>query len=111
MKEGQATGMMSSFIHIGTKWAGGNPELLQDVLRDEWGFTGIVSTDAVLGGFIDLNLAIRYGSELMLSPIPTFNERYFKKLYKEDPVGITIGLRERTHLISYNLLNHTNLIP
>lgn len=111
VKEGQATGMMSSFIHIGPKWAGGNPELLQDVLRNEWGFTGIVSTDAVLGGFMDLNLAIRYGSELMLSPIPTFNERYFKKLYKEDPVGITIGLRERTHLIAYNLLNHTNLIP
>jgi beta-glucosidase len=111
VKEGEATGVMSSFIHIGPKWSGGNPELLQDVLRDEWGFTGIVSTDAVLGGFMDLNLAIRNGNELMLNPIPTFNERYFKKLYKADPVGITTGVRERTHNITYTLLNHTSLIP
>ncbi len=50
VKEGQVTGAMSSFIHIGYKWSGGNPELLQNVLRDEWGFVGIVSTDAVPAG-------------------------------------------------------------
>ncbi|NHB84644.1 hypothetical protein G7085_08570 [Tessaracoccus sp. HDW20] len=37
VKEGDAKGAMSSFIHVGHKWAGGNPELLQDVLRGEWG--------------------------------------------------------------------------
>jgi len=110
VKEGQATGMMSSFIHIGPKWAGGNEELLKNVLRDEWGFRGIVSTDAVLGGFMDTNLAVRNGNELMLNPLPTSRERGMKDLYKKDPVGIATGLRERTHNIAYTLLNHTNAL-
>lgn len=109
VKEGEATGVMSSFIHIGPKWAGGNEELLQKVLREEWGFQGVVSTDAVLGGFMDLNLAIHYGNDLMLSPLPTGNERYLKKLYRKNPVGVLEGLRKRVHNITYTLVNNTNL--
>lgn len=111
VKEGHVTGVMSSFIHIGYKWSGGNEELLEHVLRNEWGFVGIVSTDAVLGGFMDLNLAIRNGNDLMLAPIPTPNERYFDELYEEDPVGITIAIKERTHNICYSILEFTNLVP
>ncbi|MBT7075286.1 MAG: beta-glucosidase, partial [Anaerolineae bacterium] len=110
VKEGQVTGAMSSFIHIGDKWSGGNPELLQNVLRDEWGFVGIVSTDAVLGGYMDLNLAIRNGNDLMLNPVPTSNERYFDELYEEDPIGITQAIRERTHNICYSILEYTKLV-
>ncbi len=104
VKEGKAMGAMSSFIFLGSKWSGGNPELLQDVLRTEWGFTGIVSTDAVLGGWMDLNLAIRYGNELMLNVSPSGNKKYFQALYQEDPIGITLGLRERVHNITYTIL-------
>lgn len=110
VKEGKVTGVMSSFIHIGYKWAGGNPELLQNVLRDEWGFVGIVSTDAVLGDFMDINLAVRYGNELMLAPLKHGNIKKFEKLYKEDPVGITIGARLRTHNICYALLEYTDAV-
>jgi beta-glucosidase len=60
---------------IGHKWSGGNPELLEKVLRDEWGFVSIVSRDAVLGGFMVLNLAIRNGNDLMLNTLPTSHER------------------------------------
>jgi beta-glucosidase len=109
VKEGDAKGVMSSFILIGPKWSGGNPELLQNVLRDEWGFDGIVSTDAVLGGFMNVNLAIRGGNELMLSPVPTGNERKLTKLYKKDPVGVAAGLRERTHTICYTFVNYSNI--
>ena len=45
VKEGETTGMMSSFNRIGTTWAGGSYELLTEVLRDEWGFKGTVITD------------------------------------------------------------------
>jgi len=110
VKEGHVTGAMSSFIHIGHKWSGGNPELLENVLRDEWGFVGIVSTDAVLGGFMDLNLAIRSGNDLMLAILPTSNERYFDELYHEDPVGITEAIRECTHNICFSILENTNLV-
>jgi len=111
VKEGHVTGVMSSFIHVGHKWAGGNPELLNNVLRDEWGFVGIVSTDAVLGGWMDLNLAIRNGNDLMLAILATPQERYFDELYAEDPVGVTQGARERVHNICYSILEYTDLVP
>ena len=110
VKEGQVRGVMSSFIHVGHKWAGGNPELLQNVLRDEWGFVGIVSTDAVLGGWMDLNLAVRNGNELMLAPMASGQERRFDEVYAEDPVGVLQGARERVHNIAYSILNFTDLV-
>lgn len=110
VKEGEVTGAMSSFVHMGYKWCGGNEELLEDVLRGEWGFVGVVSTDAVLGKFMDINLAVRYGNDLMLDIMRNSNDRYFDKLYKEDPIGIATGLRERTRNVCYSLLNYTTLL-
>ena len=37
--------LMTSFNRIGATWAGGNYNLLTNVLRKEWGFNGIVLTD------------------------------------------------------------------
>ena len=45
VKEGKATGVMSSFNRIGTSWAGGDYRLLTTVLREEWGFDGTVICD------------------------------------------------------------------
>jgi len=109
VKEGKVTGAMSSFSHIGYKWCGGNPELLEQVLRKEWGFVGIVTTDAVLGNFMDANLALHYGNDLMLAVMPTNNRRYLDELYAKDPVGVTKGLRERMHNFCYALVNDTDL--
>ena len=36
---------MSSYVFVGTEWAGGCPELLNEILRDEWGLRGMVLTD------------------------------------------------------------------
>lgn len=109
VKEGNVNGAMSSFIHIGYKWSGGNPELLNQVLRNEWGFTGFVTTDAVLGKFMDANLALHNGNDLMLAVMPTNNRKYLTELYAEDPVGVTKGLRERMHNFCYALVNDTDL--
>lgn len=108
-KEANVTGAMDSFIHIGYKWSGGSDDLLQGVLRDEWGFTGIVTTDAVLGNFMDANLALRYGNDIMLAVAPTNNRRYLKELYENDPVGITKGLRACVRNLCYGLVNNTKL--
>lgn len=105
VKEAAPRGAMSSFSHIGHKWAGGNPELLGDVLRDEWGFEGLVSTDAVLGDFMDPTLAVRHGNDLMLDMLtPTGNIKKLKKAYQDDPVGIANGLRDRVHTTLFVLL-------
>ena len=36
---------MSSFNRIGTRWTGGDYRLITEILRDEWGFRGLVITD------------------------------------------------------------------
>lgn len=105
VKEGKANGAMTSFVNIGGSWAGGNEQLLQDVLRGEWGFDGVVSTDAVVGDFMDPRLAVRYGNELMLAPLPNLTVKSMKQAYKEDPVAIGEGLRDRVHTIAYALLS------
>ncbi|WP_019640564.1 beta-glucosidase [Paenibacillus fonticola] len=46
VKEGGSLGVMSSFNYIGLNWAGGHKGLLTEVLRNEWGFKGLVITDA-----------------------------------------------------------------
>ncbi|BDD41591.1 glycoside hydrolase family 3 protein [Streptococcus ruminantium] len=69
VKEGGATAIMSSFNRIGTLWAGGNKDLLSTVLRDEWGFRGMVITDYDGHGYMNPDQAIRNGGDLMLSTL------------------------------------------
>lgn len=45
VKEGQARSIMSTYGPINGVWTSGNYELLTQVLRKEWGYTGIVMTD------------------------------------------------------------------
>lgn len=67
VKEGGTTAMMSSFNRIGATWAGGNYELLTGVLRNEWGFRGMVITDYNLKDYMDPDQMIRAGGDLSLS--------------------------------------------
>lgn len=45
VKEGKANAVMSSFNRIGTRWTGGDWRLLTQILRNEWGFKGMVICD------------------------------------------------------------------
>ena len=67
VKEGETTAMMSAFNRIGTTWAGGNYNLLTALLRDEWGFEGMVITDYNLTSYMNLDQMIRAGGDLNLS--------------------------------------------
>lgn len=59
--------VMSSYNYLGTEWASGCPALLQDVLRGEWGFEGMVISDYFGNyGYMDADRAVRGGTDMML---------------------------------------------
>ena len=65
--EGNIQAMMSSFNFIGTVAGSANPELLNDVLRKEWGFQGMVITDYDGSyGYMISDKSVRNGNDLML---------------------------------------------
>lgn len=65
--EKNVLGVMSAYNWIGTTPAYANPELLKTVLRDEWGFCGMVITDYNGSyGYQNTDAAIRNGGDLML---------------------------------------------
>jgi len=68
VKDGGATAMMSSFNRIGKIWAGGSYALLTELLRDEWGFKGMVVTDYNLNsnGYMPPDQMIRAGGDINL---------------------------------------------
>ena len=95
--EGKTTAMMSSFTRIGTTWAGGKYELLTEVLREEWGFKGMVITDFNLKAYMNADQMIRAGGDLNLSPskAPTKTS---------SPTDIT-NIRRATKNILYTVAN------
>lgn len=68
VKEGGAQAVMSSFNYIGYTYAGASSNLLQTVLRDEWGFKGFVLTDYFGGyGYQNADQEVRAGNDSMLA--------------------------------------------
>ncbi len=98
VKEGGATGMMSSFNRIGLKWAGGSYALLTQILRDEWGFQGCVITDYSLNTYTHVDEMIRAGGDLFLTQdVKSFS-------MEDDATQITL-LRQATKNILYSVVN------
>ena len=59
--------VMSSYNFLGTEWAGSCTQLLNDVLRGEWGYKGMVISDYFGNyGYMDADRAVRGGTDMML---------------------------------------------
>ncbi|MBR6027777.1 MAG: glycoside hydrolase family 3 C-terminal domain-containing protein [Clostridia bacterium] len=98
VKESDAHGMMSSFNRIGMKWAGGSYPLLTEILRNEWGFQGMVITDYSLNTYTHVDEMIRAGGDLFLTQEPkSFN-------MADDATQIAL-LRKATKNILYTVVN------
>ncbi|UJW56640.1 glycoside hydrolase family 3 C-terminal domain-containing protein [Bacillus sp. A116_S68] len=75
VKEGGALGMMSSFNSIGAVWAGADRSLMTEVLRNEWGFRGLVNTDFFILDaypYMNVELALRAGNDILLTGVAPF---------------------------------------
>lgn len=110
VKEGGAKGIMSAFNRLGTKWCGGTPELLVDLLRNEWGFDVMVITDAYTNltgyGYMDPVLAVYARNNELLCMLWSVRKITLSPsmmlAYKNDPIGFGTALRDCTKGILKN---------
>ena len=100
VKEGGATAMMSSFNRIGTVWAGGSYELLTEILRDEWGFKGMVITDYGTASYMYSDQMIRAGGDLAL-----FQDRQPSSSGRMVSPSHRYAIRQATKNILYTVVN------
>ncbi|WP_317945866.1 glycoside hydrolase family 3 protein [Carnobacterium maltaromaticum] len=71
VKDSGITGIMSSYNRIGPKWVGESEALLQNVLRDEWGFRGTVISDFYKPQYMNVDQGLSAGNDLVLYLLPT----------------------------------------
>ena len=102
VKESDCRGVMSAFNRIGTKWCGSSSALLNDVLRNEWGFEGFVVSDYSWNftgsGYMSPVLAVYGGNDTILTGIWAVNVishvAAVKLAYYRDPIGFGTALRQ-----------------
>ena len=86
VKEGKAKSIMSSYNEVNGVYANENKHLLQDILRQEWGFDGIVITD--WGGSNDHAAGVAAGSNLEMPAPGLDSARQILKAVEEKTLTI-----------------------
>ena len=61
-------GIMSAYNCIGSWWCGGSKAALTTLLREEWGFHGVVVTDYAGSEYMATNIGLRAGNDMWLTP-------------------------------------------
>lgn len=98
---GTAQAVMSSFNWIGTEPSCSNPNLLIDVLRNEWGFVGMVETDYNGSyGYMITDHCIRSGNDLMLG----FGSAESNMLADQSATAVK-AMRQSCKNIMYTIVN------
>ena len=102
VKEGHCGAVMSAFNYIGNKYAAATTELQNTVLRDEWGFRGMVLTDYFGGyGYQDADILIRNGNDFCLTPQATD----FSKVTDLTSATSVLAMRQACKNILYTTAN------
>lgn len=100
VEEGHCNAGMTSFAYIGNQYAGACAPLLNTVLRDEWGFHGMLITDYFADyGYMDADNIIRNGGDKMLSLTPV------SELKDQTSPTAVSSMRRATHNILYTIAN------
>ncbi len=98
---GKSLAAMSSFNWIGTKPSCANPDLLNTVLRDEWGFVGMVETDYDGSyGYMISDHCVRSGNNLMLGFASAASNQF-----TDTSATATLAMRQSCKNIMYTIVN------
>ena len=108
-------GLMSSFSRVGVCGVNAHTGLMKNILRKEWGFKGLISTDMVVGGYFfnpqdsvinNVTFMATSNAENLLNSYWTqYNN---KNLVKSDP-NMMQALYENMHYYMYSIANSNAL--
>ena len=104
VKQGGANAVMVSWSFLGDKWTGESSNLMNTVLRDEWGFRGMALTDFFRNnghGFMNADAALANGVDAMLSP---FNGEENNVANPEHPTAV-LQMRNACKNVMYTVVS------
>lgn len=104
VKQSGANAIMVSWSFLGDKWTGESSNLINTVLRDEWGFRGMALTDFFRNnghGFMNADAALANGVDAMLS---TFNGEENNVANPEHPTSV-LQMRNACKNVMYTVVS------
>ena len=104
VKQGGANAVMVSWSFLGDKWTGECSNLMNTVLREEWGFRGMALTDFFRNnghGFMNADAALANGVDVMLS---TFNGEENNVANPEHPTSV-LQMRNACKNVMYTVVS------
>ena len=104
VKQGGANAVMVSWSFLGDKWTGECSNLMNTVLREEWGFRGMALTDFFRNnghGFMNADAALANGVDAMLS---TFNGEENNVANSEHPTAV-LQMRNACKNVMYTVVS------
>ena len=112
--EGGATSVMTGFNRVGPVWIGHSAEIQDEILRGEWGFIGIVITDAAgVNSYMHSVDTIMNGTDMFCFTRGAAADQRTREINAairdNDDGAIVEQLKETAHRIYYTYA-HTNLM-
>ena len=102
-------GIMSAYNCIGSWWCGGSKAALTTMLREEWGFHGVVVTDYAGSDYMATNIGLRAGNDMWLTPNQLSNSLKPSRVRSQCPHDGAILARRAAKNILYACAHSNNV--
>ncbi|GLR68073.1 beta-glucosidase [Acidocella aquatica] len=106
---GEADSVMSAYNSVNGYWADMNKTLLTDILRDEWGFTGFVTSDWVFGTH-DAVASLEAGMDIEM-PARLLRARNLPAALKRGRISRQLVLKSAKRIMATQLRYHARRNP
>jgi len=113
VKEGNPRAFISSFNRIGVEWTGGSYRLITKILRNEWGFKGLVRTEFITSNYMNAKQALYAGNDILCAGTSNYyitNKSSRDSFLDEtNPKDVTL-LKRAVHNVLYVIANSNAMV-
>lgn len=105
--ESKVPAIMGSYVRLGCTWTGASKELMTDLLVGEWGYNGIVDTDAALFSFMEARSGVMAGTTDFAVTNNWRSDELMKTI--ETDADLYAAVREAAHRNLYVIANSAEM--